>query len=373
MSETSISLFPEFLDPDYPQSVENESRNDLADTIRSTLDPVFRDIRKAPDLAEEQADWTGHEGDYLSLIDRARMALGTMAASCWYGMLDENNPYIRKDVGILRGVLQAAAAHKDGLIRYLDRQVEAYDKQSRLPVTRGKSAAELGKRRRRVPPSFFYACVRRFVRTKEAAESAQRRNKKYETNGFCWFQRLFCRLSANRHAKTRKSADFCLPRPGTGEFRRKSVFLFHYSAKEIFCAIIRIPISAALSRSGLPVSGILKEKQKSTQLEQGGMMDTLGTRLAALLAEKGMTQTRLADKAGCTRIAVSYYVKDLRTPRPAALIRIARTLGTTTDYLLYGMSEGKDADMSRIRELISRNRARMTKADRLAIIEMLVD
>lgn len=102
-------------------------------------------------------------------------------------------------------------------------------------------------------------------------------------------------------------------------------------------------------------------------------MDTLGTRLAALLAEKGMTQTRLADKAGCTRTAVSYYVKDLRTPRPAALIRIARTLGTTTDYLLYGMSEGKDADMSRIRELISRNRARMTKADRLAIIEMLVD
>lgn len=145
MSETSISLFPEFLDPDYPQSVENESRNDLADTIRSTLDPVFRDIRKALDLAEEQADWTGHEGDYLSLIDRARMALGTMAASCWYGMLDENNPYIRKDVGILRGVLQAAAAHKDGLIRYLDRQVEAYDKQSRLPVTRGKSAAELAR------------------------------------------------------------------------------------------------------------------------------------------------------------------------------------------------------------------------------------
>ena len=145
MSETSISLFPEFLDPDYPQSVENESRNDLADTIRSTLDPVFRDIRKAPDLAKEQADWTGHEGDYLSLIDRARMALGTMAASCWYGMLDENNPYIRKDVGILRGVLRAAAAHKDGLIRYLDRQVEVYDKQSRLPVTRGKSAAELAR------------------------------------------------------------------------------------------------------------------------------------------------------------------------------------------------------------------------------------
>ena len=63
-------------------------------------------------------------------------------------------------------------------------------------------------------------------------------------------------------------------------------------------------------------------------------MESAGTRISTLLKEKNMTQKQLAKLTGVTESALSHYVKGDRTPRSDVLSRIAKALGTTTDYLL---------------------------------------
>ena len=58
--------------------------------------------------------------------------------------------------------------------------------------------------------------------------------------------------------------------------------------------------------------------------------------LQMILSQKKMTQKELAVKAGVTESAISYYMKGQRTPSGEVLMRIAKVLDTTTDYLLGG-------------------------------------
>ena len=63
-------------------------------------------------------------------------------------------------------------------------------------------------------------------------------------------------------------------------------------------------------------------------------MSIFSERISLLLTEKKLSQKELADKAGVTESAMSYYVKGERTPRGEILSRIANALNTSTDYLL---------------------------------------
>ena len=63
-------------------------------------------------------------------------------------------------------------------------------------------------------------------------------------------------------------------------------------------------------------------------------MSVFSDRIVALMNSKGLSQKELAEKIDVTESAMSYYVKGVRTPRSDVLIRMARELGTTTDYLL---------------------------------------
>ena len=63
-------------------------------------------------------------------------------------------------------------------------------------------------------------------------------------------------------------------------------------------------------------------------------MSVFSERLIALMKQNGINQKELAQKAGVTESAMSYYVKGDRTPRSDVLTRIAKALETTTDYLL---------------------------------------
>lgn len=63
-------------------------------------------------------------------------------------------------------------------------------------------------------------------------------------------------------------------------------------------------------------------------------MSVFSERLIALMQQNRITQKELAQKAGVTESAMSYYVKGDRTPRSDVLTRIAKALGSTTDYLL---------------------------------------
>ena len=63
-------------------------------------------------------------------------------------------------------------------------------------------------------------------------------------------------------------------------------------------------------------------------------MSVFSDRISSLMLKQKITQKQLAEKAGVTESAMSYYVKGDRTPRSDVLSRIAKALGTTTDYLL---------------------------------------
>ena len=63
-------------------------------------------------------------------------------------------------------------------------------------------------------------------------------------------------------------------------------------------------------------------------------MSVFSERLVALMRQKGLTQKQLATEANLTESAMSYYAKGQRTPSGDVLCKIARTLNTSTDYLL---------------------------------------
>lgn len=63
-------------------------------------------------------------------------------------------------------------------------------------------------------------------------------------------------------------------------------------------------------------------------------MSVFSERVSLLISQKGISQKDLAIKAGVTESAMSYYVKGERIPRGEVLSRIAKALGTSTDYLL---------------------------------------
>lgn len=63
-------------------------------------------------------------------------------------------------------------------------------------------------------------------------------------------------------------------------------------------------------------------------------MSIFSERIIALMNSRGLSQKELAAKVDVTESAMSYYVKGVRTPRSDVLTRMARELGTTTDYLL---------------------------------------
>ncbi len=97
-------------------------------------------------------------------------------------------------------------------------------------------------------------------------------------------------------------------------------------------------------------------------------------RILELLSEQKMTQKELAQMAEITESAVSHYVKGDRVPRGVNLMKIARALGTTTDYLL-GEDEKSDreSDLKVVKTLIARNATEMTKEEKMELVSILFD
>lgn len=57
-------------------------------------------------------------------------------------------------------------------------------------------------------------------------------------------------------------------------------------------------------------------------------------RISKLLKEKGMTQTSLAKKSGITQAAISQIVNQERFPTTLVLMKIAKVLTVSIDYLV---------------------------------------
>ena len=69
------------------------------------------------------------------------------------------------------------------------------------------------------------------------------------------------------------------------------------------------------------------------------MQATIGSRIARLRKEKGMTQEALAEKLGVSSQAVSKWENDLACPDVSLLTTLADVLGVTTDELLSGKND----------------------------------
>lgn len=96
------------------------------------------------------------------------------------------------------------------------------------------------------------------------------------------------------------------------------------------------------------------------------------SRIAELLSEKAMTQKDLARATDITEAAISHYVNGTRVPRGVNLAKIARALGTSTDYLLYHEPnmEGEN-ELFMIKTLVARNSEKMTKEQKLELVGIL--
>ena len=68
-------------------------------------------------------------------------------------------------------------------------------------------------------------------------------------------------------------------------------------------------------------------------------MTIFSERICILMQQCKLNQKELAARAGVTESAMSYYVKGERTPRSDVLMRLARVLNTTTDYLIGNVDE----------------------------------
>ena len=76
------------------------------------------------------------------------------------------------------------------------------------------------------------------------------------------------------------------------------------------------------------------------------------SRLEQVRKEKGLTQTKLASKAGVTKQAMSFYIRGKRIPKCDILVSIARALDISVDYLV-GTSNAKkrQTNADRIRNM----------------------
>ena len=81
------------------------------------------------------------------------------------------------------------------------------------------------------------------------------------------------------------------------------------------------------------------------------MKKTLGTMIAELRKQHGMTQLELAEKMGVTDKAVSKWERDLSCPDINSLPNLAEILGVTVDDLMQIKKEA-EAPVSKVSEIM---------------------
>ena len=103
------------------------------------------------------------------------------------------------------------------------------------------------------------------------------------------------------------------------------------------------------------------------------MAREVANKIMEQLSLRKMTQKELAQATNITESAISHYIKGDRTPRGVNLIKIAKALGTTTDYLLeQESSQNSESDMQVVKTLIARNAEKMTKDQKLELVDILL-
>lgn len=100
------------------------------------------------------------------------------------------------------------------------------------------------------------------------------------------------------------------------------------------------------------------------------MTSMIGRRLAALLAERNMSQKQLAEATNLTPAAVSRYVSGAREPRAITIAAMAKALGVKPVDIT-GDAVARETDGAI--ELIARNAHSLTDEQKKALITALVN
>lgn len=70
------------------------------------------------------------------------------------------------------------------------------------------------------------------------------------------------------------------------------------------------------------------------QLAEEHKERTFGEKINRLLKENSISQKKLAEKVGITEVSMSRYISGDRVPKGPVVMKIAKELGTTVEYLL---------------------------------------
>lgn len=73
------------------------------------------------------------------------------------------------------------------------------------------------------------------------------------------------------------------------------------------------------------------------------MNESIGKRILRLRLNKDMKQKELADTVGITEATLSRYENELRSPKGEIVLKLAKALGVSSDYLL-GSEELNETD-----------------------------
>lgn len=95
-------------------------------------------------------------------------------------------------------------------------------------------------------------------------------------------------------------------------------------------------------------------------------------RISGLLSRRNMNQKELSMATGITESSISHYVKGDRIPRGVNLLKIAKALNTSTDYLLGNEDSDLEKDLQVVKTLIARNASQMTKDEKMELMSVLL-
>lgn len=97
---------------------------------------------------------------------------------------------------------------------------------------------------------------------------------------------------------------------------------------------------------------------------------TMGEKINEVLKERKMSQRDLANKIGVDETTLSRYISDSRQPRLDVLIKIARALDVSVEYLI-GTVEKEDKEetnFNKVKSFVFRNASNLTDEQRMELM-----
>ena len=122
-----------------------------------------------------------------------------------------------------------------------------------------------------------------------------------------------------------------------------------------------------------PISLLAQAWSSDPRLQQKTGKRTFCERLSAMRHQQGLSLAELGSMVGVTAACVCKWEKGDTFPTHASLIRLARSLGTTFEYLLLGQTEisigsvGNDAPSIAVTEAVLDARTRVATAMNISL------